>query len=257
MLSSRYFFLLVSALAFLLFLPTPLLAEDDQQELGEGRRVRDPDRYRTDQAGAIELRAGPYRPRVDAEFAGTATPFQDIFGTGSSVSFGVEGDWQALRIPHFGSFGPGFGISYVQYSAFALREADPSERSAQPTRFWMLPTYGVAVLRIDFLARDFSIPIVPYAKGGLALTLWNAVDPRQTTTEGLAGGGAETGTIAMVGGMLLLDFFAPQAAIDMDNSTGVNHAYLFGEWVLSDTSSFGNGLQTGVNTWQAGITLEF
>jgi hypothetical protein len=61
----------------------------------------------------------------------------------------------------------------------------------------------------------------------------------------------------MVGGMLLLDFFAPQQAIDMDNVTGVNHAYLFGEWMLSDVSGFGSGLQTGTNTWQVGLTLEF
>ncbi len=259
MLSLRCLPALASLLTFVAAAPAssaPASSKEEEKELG--RKVRDPERYRTDQHGAVELRIGPYRPRIDQEFAGAATPFQDIFGTSPSISVGLEGDWQALRIPHFGSLGPGVGFSYVQYTAYALRETNPSERSAQPTRLWMLPAFAVAVLRLDVFARDFSIPLVPYAKAGLALTLWEAKDAGRVSEEDNVGAqGIETGVQAMLGGMLLLDFFAPQAAIDMDNSTGVNHAYLFGEWMVSDVASFESGLQTGVNTWQVGLTLEF
>jgi hypothetical protein len=43
----------------------------------------------------------------------------------------------------------------------------------------------------------------------------------------------------------------------MDNSSGVNNAYLFGELWLSDINSFGTGMQVGTTTWVAGLTLEY
>lgn len=238
-------------------------SESDQSEPSDdtesrGRRVRDPNRFRSPQRWAVELRLGAYRPDIDSEFGGARTPFQDIFGTGPTVSVGFEGDWQALRIPHFGSLGPGIGIGYLSFSAPALLEADPSQRSAQPTTLWMLPLYAVGVLRLDVLSRDLSIPIVPYAKVGVGLTFWEGLDGGRTgEANGVSAQGAEIGYQGMLGAMLLLDFFAPQAAIDMDNATGVNHAYLFFEWLLSDISTFQTGLNTGTSSWQAGLALEF
>jgi hypothetical protein len=57
--------------------------------------------------------------------------------------------------------------------------------------------------------------------------------------------------------MLHLNPLAPQMAADMDNSTGVNDAYLFAEWWVSDVDSFGKGMQIGVNTWMVGVAIEF
>jgi hypothetical protein len=172
--------------------------------------------------------------------------------------FGLEGDWQAIRIPHFGTLGPGLQISFATFSQFALLEADPTQRSAQPTNSWFLPMSALAVLRIDVLAREVKIPLVPYFKLGGTMTLWETTDGTGVAVaNGVAGQGISTGFFGAAGLMILLNPIAPQTALDMDNSTGVNHAYLFGEWILSDVSSCDQGLETGDSTWQAGITLEF
>lgn len=235
-------------------------AEDDPNAPPErtSAPTYDPAKFRSNQYGALELRFGPYRPSVDAEFGGDATPFEDLFGTGPSVAFGLEADWQILRLPHLASLGVGLGWSFVNYSADSLRAADPSERLPHPSRLWLMPMHAVAVLRVDVFARELSIPIVPYAKGGFALGLWNASDAGETSFVGeVEGKGLETGLLFLVGGMLHLNWFAPQAALDMDNSTGVNHAYLFFEWMASDLDSFDSGMQLGTSTWVTGVAFEY
>lgn len=224
---------------------------------GAGREA-----YRSQQHGAVELRLGPYRPDVDAEFGGTATPFEDIYGSGETVMFGIEGDWQAVRIPHFGTLGPGLQASFAQFSQFALLEADPSQRSAQPTNIWFLPLSLVAVLRIDVLSRELKIPLVPYVKFGGTMTLWEARDGVGNAVYGsgdnaVAGQGISMGLTGAAGLMILLNPIAPQASLDLDNGTGVNNAYVFGEWYVSKVSSFESGLDTSASTWQAGVALEF
>lgn len=246
---------LIIPLFVLLGATRPAAATDDalKDTRSVGREA-----YRTKQHGAVEIRLGPYRPNVDDEFGGTATPFADIYGTGDTVMFGLEGDWQAIRIPHFGTLGPGLQVSFATFSQFALLEADPTQRSAQPTNTWFLPFSALAVLRIDVLAREVKIPLVPYLKVGGTMTLWETTDGVGVAeANGVGGQGISTGLFGAAGLMILLNPIAPQMALDMDNSTGVNNAYLFGEWILSDVSSFDQGLQTGDSTWQAGVTLEF
>lgn len=224
-----------------------------QDNRSEGRAA-----YRSKQHGAMEIRFGPYRPDIDEEFGGTATPFQDIYGTGETVMFGLEGDWQALRIPHFGTFGPGVQASFATFSQYALLESDPSQRSAQPTNMWFLPLSALAVLRVDVLYRELKVPLVPYIKFGATMTLWEATDGLGVSVvDEVAGQGISTGLTGAAGLMIALNPIAPQAALDMDNTTGVNSAYLFGEWMVSRVSSFEQGLETGDSTWQVGVTLEF
>ena len=220
--------------------------------------TRDPMEYRSDQNAALELRLGPYRPRVDEEFANGATPFSDIYGTGQNAMIGLEVDWQAVRIPHFGTFGPGVGLQFTTFSANAPFTNRPG-LSQQASSLWILPISALAVLRIDALHLDFDIPVVPYAKVGLTYALWEARDGGSTSLaqDGVEGAGASFGYQWHAGGMLVLDFFAPQTSVDMDNSTGVNHAYVFWEWMWSDVSSLGRGMQVGTSTWVAGIAIEF
>lgn len=237
----------------------PAHATDD---LLKGHRGAGREAYRSQQHGAVELRLGPYRPDVDAEFGGTATPFEDIYGTGETVMFGIEGDWQAIRIPHFGSFGPGLQASFAQFSQYALLESDPSQRSSQPTNIWFLPLSLVGVLRIDVLSRELKVPLVPYVKFGGTMTLWEARDGVGNAVYGsgddaVAGQGISTGLTGAAGLMILLNPIAPQASLDLDNGTGVNNAYVFGEWYVSKVSSFDSGLDTGDSTWLAGVALEF
>jgi hypothetical protein len=57
--------------------------------------------------------------------------------------------------------------------------------------------------------------------------------------------------------MLLLDFFDPDAALEVDNSVGVNNSYFFIEWYVSKLDGFdGSKMQVGTNTWMLGLALE-
>ena len=58
------------------------------------------------QAFALELRFGPYRPKIDDELP-AARPYESTFGTDKRLYMGFELDWQAVRIPFVGTLGPG------------------------------------------------------------------------------------------------------------------------------------------------------
>ncbi len=212
---------------------------------------------RTPQNAAVELRFAPYRPRIDSEFDG-ATPYEDSFGTKRVFSVGAEGSWQALRVPHFGSIGPGLGIHWFRRSGIAEFTSGDSG-SAHTNSIWILPMYAVGVLRVDVLAQDLHIPLVPYVKGGFAWALWESRDAGNVSVaeDGRKARGLETGLQFQAGLMLHLNPLHPQWAIDMDNSSGVNSSYLFLEWWMSDVNTFGSGMQVGTNTWTAGLAIEF
>lgn len=216
---------------------------------------------RSKQWAAFELRFGPYKPRVDSEFSGV-TPYEDAFGSKASFSVGFEGSFQALRIPYFGTLGPGLGIHWFRKSGIAQFEPGaPPEigESQHENSLWILPMYGVAVLRVDVLARELRFPLVPYAKGGFAWAFWESRDAGSVSVgdDGKKARGIETGLQAQLGLMFLLNPLAPQAAIDMDNHSGINNAYVFAELFLSDVDSFGSGMQVGAQTWFAGLALEY
>ncbi|NLE86235.1 MAG: hypothetical protein GX607_07545 [Myxococcales bacterium] len=238
---------------------------EDGEVIGASRSQRDlrrpgtPDlsAYRSDQFGAFELRFGPYVPDVDDEFDGRATPYEDLFGTSQRYSIGFEVDWQALRIPYLGSLGPGFSLGYTRSSGRAPFTSGEGF-SAETTSLWILPAAVLAVLRVDVLAQRFSIPLVPYAKVGFSYALWSigggdGVD----RYEGLVGRGAETGYQGAVGLMFWLNVLHPQSALDMDNATGINSSYVFGELFTSDIDSFGTGMQVGTTSWVVGLAFEF
>jgi hypothetical protein len=211
---------------------------------------------RSPQDYAFEVRLGRYLPNVDDEFSG-ATPFADTFGNSNRFLLGVELDWQAVRVPHFGSFGPGFGLGYTSASAGAPL-ADGTGRSQQETSLAVLPLYAVGVLRVDVLATDLKIPLVPYGKLGLGYALW-WVDVGDDTAKvgSVSGKGASFGWQFALGGMLQLDFLDRQSSITLDTTVGVNHSYVFAEWYRSDLSGFGSGtMQVGDNTWMAGLAFE-
>ena len=210
------------------------------------------------QNGALEVRFGPYIPRVDNSVSGT--PFKDTFGSSKRYMFGLEGDWQALRIPHLGSFGPGLGWGYTRATGRARLTERPDILSDEETALSIMPFYLVGVLRADVLMRVVGVPFVPYAKLGLGYALWWASDGGNTATQdGVSGKGISYGVQYALGGMLLLDFLDQQTARDADNSLGINHSYFFGEWYGSELDAFGSKsrLNVGANTWVLGLAIEF
>lgn len=205
---------------------------------------------------AVELRFGRYRPNVDSEF-GDNGPYQAIFGSDLRFQVGFEVDWQLLRIPNLGTFGPGLGVEITRSQGKAPLSDGSGEQSAQNTTLWVAPFYVVGVLRADVLARKTFVPLVPYAKAGASYALWWSSDG-----DGLAqaGGnkamGGSFGFQFALGVMLLLDVIDSADANAMDDATGVNNSYLFGEWYVSELDT-GDRMHVGTNTWAAGLAFEF
>jgi hypothetical protein len=211
------------------------------------------------QYGALEMRFGRYIPAVDSSISG-ATPFKDTFGDSSRYMFGLEGDWQMVRFPHLGTLGPGIGWGYTQASAPARLTADLTKVSGEQTALSVMPFYLVGVFRADVFARDFHVPLVPYAKLGIGYALWWATDAGNTSeVNGVSGHGSSYGPQYALGGMFLLNELDPQTARDADNSLGINNSYIFGEWYSSQLDGFGSKtrMNVGANTWFIGLAIEF
>lgn len=216
----------------------------------------------TSQDAAFEFRIGRYVPSIDSEFA-TARPYEETFGTKNRYSVGFELDWQAFRIPHLGTLGPAFGLSYTKISAQSFVASDPTHTlragEGETSSLTIFPMYVVGVLRADFLAREMKIPLVPYGKLGVGAAFWSIGNGGGTASiSGVDGKGLSYGPQFALGGMLLLDALDPVSAIEMDASTGVNNSYFFVEWYVSQLNGFGSGgqLQVGTNTWVLGLALE-
>ena len=208
--------------------------------------------------GAFEFRFSPYVPAVDREF-GSSTPYRDAFGKRPAWAFGIEGDWQIFHIPHVGSLGPAIAWHFLTRKGTAeFTDPNTTEESAHPQRFWAMPMYAAIVFRLSVLKKDFSIPLVPYAKLGFAANLWQARDAGSlSVANGVKARGLETGWTSALGLMVHLNPLSPQSAADMDASVGVNDAYLFAEWWYSDVDSFGKGMQVGASAVAAGLMIEF
>ncbi len=217
-------------------------------------------KHESSQWFAFEVRFAPYWPQIDSQPGLTGTPYKDIFGTMPRLLVSGEFDVQLLRIPHFGSLGPAFSFGYTQMSAPAPLADGSGKLSAENTNLEVFPMYLAAVLRIDVLMRDFHIPIVPYAKLGVATTIWRSFTDSGTSTYlGKQAFGATWGEQIALGGMLNLDWIDRASAVHLDEAAGINHTYLFGEWMLANLDNFGSssGLRVGPNTFCGGLAFEF
>lgn len=209
------------------------------------------------QHAAFELRFGPYDPKIDQNLA---TPvYADFFGDTNRYMFGFELDWQAWRAPYVGTVGLGFGWGYTQMSGTNkvefIPEGEATPNISQESTLNIMPVYGVGVVRIDTFARNFHVPIVPYAKFGLSWAFWWVNDGLGTAEDGgVKGRDVSVGYQAAIGGMFLLDIIDPQAAQSADNDSGVNNSYLFFEWSMSDYG--GDQMNVGSNNWVTGLAFE-
>ena len=220
-------------------------------------------RYASPQRFALELRFSPYVPQIDEEPGLRGKPYERTFGTMPRLMFGGEFDWQAFRIPHFGSVGPGLGIGYTNMSDTARLLRDNS-LSGDDTSLDIWSTYLAAVLRVDAPWRELSIPFVPYAKAGLGLGLWRAGNTGGTSeakvgTGTVSGKGYTFGTHVALGLALALDFLDRSSAINLDQAVGINNTYFYAEYYLSMLNGIGqtNPLRVGANTWAMGLAFEF
>jgi hypothetical protein len=206
---------------------------DEFGAYGMGRRGAQSE---SKQDSAFELRFGRYVPEVDSQLG--STPFRTTFGDDARYLFGFEADWQLLRIPHFGTLAPAFGWGLTKFGAMAPF-SDGSGVSKAETRIWIMPMYLVGVARADVFARDFNVPLVPYAKFGLGYGLWWSSDgDKSASADGMSGKGASYGLTYALGGMFLLDILDEDGAATADGITGINNSYIFAEWFRPQLNEF-------------------
>lgn len=215
---------------------------------------------------ALELRFGPYLPRVDSEFTNGEAPFQRYFGTTNRVAVGMEFDWLLLKVDRILRFGPGVGFMYTSIGADAFYGAGavehiPGERAnGQRTSLRVLPHWATAVLHLDALAQRTPIPLVFTAKLGVAEALWWTKDEPRTTraADGTIGRGRSYGAYYALGVQLDLGFLDSQRKRRLDSFTGINSIYFFGEFYALELNGFGAGgvMNVGDRSWVLGLAFD-
>jgi hypothetical protein len=227
--------------------------------------------YASPQHFEAELRFAPFTPAIDSDPSlHGATPYATVFGTSPRILVSAELDWQIFRFPHFGTLGPGLGVGYTAMSAPALFASPhgPTQTlvSGETTSLDIFPFDAVAVLRVDVLWRDVGIPIVPYLKAGLGMSLWRATNTLGTsvyttgTGQSVAGEGHSIGTHFAVGIGFNLNVLDEYAARSWDEAMGVNGTYLFAEYAREDLDGLGfqsDPLRVGGTSWNFGLAFEF
>jgi len=246
--------------AILLAAPRPSRAED--LDLAAKKD------YSSPQWLYFELKFGPYSPNIDDEFSNNKTPFQDLFGDGSSLMVGGELDVEIWR--KFGTLAIGGQIGYYSNSAQNFKDDSPdgktptdistAVRSAGESTLKLMPLALLAIYRFDLAADRWNIPIVPYAKFGLNYTFWwiTKGDGSGASAFGTDGNGGTFGWQLNLGAALRLDILEPQAAKMLDVELGINHTYIFFEFAYIRADGFGSSkaLNVGDVTYNGGIAFE-
>jgi hypothetical protein len=194
---------------------------------------------------------------VDEQVNGT--PYADTFGDSQRWFGGVEGDWQALRLKKTLSFGPGLAWAYTSSSGKGFLAS--GQRSGQESTLNIMPLLLGGVLRVDALAERTPVPLVPYAKLGLATALWWSNDGGETAQDdasGTDGSDFSYGYFGAAGIMLRLDFLDAEDANTARANSGIDHSYLFAEWNMSRLDGFGSAgsMDVGTDTWLIGLAAE-
>lgn len=244
------------ALALLLTSVAPAVAQI-------GGMVEEEHDYQSPRRFYFEFKMGPFAPDIDSEFDGPG-PFEHIFGDGSDIMFKWELDVQLWQ--GFGSLGIGAQVGYYTTSANPYLDdgsasgSTNATRSSSETSVTLLPLSLLAVYRFDWPAVTWGVPLVPYVKFGLNYTAWWIdVDGETASVDGDDAAGGSIGWQFNAGAALLLDVLEPSAAKNLDVELGINHTYLFFEFVHVQADGFGSetSLSVGDTSWNAGIAFEF
>ena len=140
-------------------------------------------------------------------------------------------------------------------------ETNPYVRSGDETSLSILPVVLQLVYRWDWAALSYSVPLVPYVKFGLVYAFWwiENADGVAELADGQSAYGGTIGYQLNAGLAIMLDFLEPSAAKTMDAELGINHSYIFCEFVHSQVRwGLSNRMYLGVPaSFLAGLAFEF
>ncbi|MCA9720508.1 MAG: hypothetical protein KC468_37950, partial [Myxococcales bacterium] len=251
-------------------------------------------KYESPQRFAVELKFGPYLPNIDRNYTGNRQfgSYDLIFGKTDAIGntvdspskafmFGLGFEWQFFNPGRIGPLGLGFTFSFFRDRANAIYKdyqaiyaesgtvtkddllpGDTSIRStADSIVFNGIPLALQLVFRFELLADRLRVPIVPYAKGGVAYAFWwskGSDGEISVNATGQPARGGSWGYQINAGGMLRLDFLEGESHT-LDRQLGINHTYLFGEFQFSQIDNFGqaDAVSMGDTTFFVGLAMEF
>ena len=225
---------------------------------------------------AIEIKFGPYLPDVDRNYTGSGFgPYAAIYGKTDSngVTIGqpkrgvysvLSFEWQFFNAAGPISIGTTLGLFRDTANAIIAEpvpDGDYTRSSADKTSFTVIPITLLLGYRFELLADRFRIPLVPYARAGIAHGFWVEKKGKKLTTNdaGEQSRGGSWGWQANLGLMLRLDFIERATSVDLDRFTGINHTYVFGEYQFSRLNNFGanTAMSVGADTFMIGLAAEF
>ena len=205
----------------------------------------------------LELKFGPFKPDIDKEFNGKASPFKTVMGNKTLLMTQFEYDYEFFT--RFGIIAMGATIGYSRAKGSARLQDD--KPSNDTTTMHMIPLSLSAIYRFDWAAQKHNVPLVPYVKAGFDYYIWwitNAVGSVSKSRDGSVGQGGTFGGHVTFGLAFLLDFLAPSMATTFDNNMGVNNTYIFAEYCLSFINDFGSSSSFDLSskTFLFGISFE-
>jgi len=216
----------------------------------------------SERGGSFQLQVTGYRPNIDAEFGGTAGPYQQIFGTGRSLMFQLHAARSLFT--KYGALDLGAGIGWSSKTGKGLRlDGTPSSDN---TSLRILPLTLSLTYRMDWFVEHGGFPLVPYARFALERWQWwvtnGSGSTARTLTDNRSGSGATNGWSGALGVAFLLDILDPGMAREMDRDLGINHTYLFLEGVRTKVDDFGSKKSWDLSndkslTWSGGILFAF
>ena len=210
----------------------------------------------------LELKFGPYRPNIDDAFSGSKTPYRDYFGDDSFLLSAVQFEVEFYQ--DAGTLSAGVGMAFGSVSGTG-KLADGSA-SSESTDLFLMPLNLSLSYHLDIFAEWWSVPLVPFVRGGFDYVVWWTTDGLGDVSDWAASQNASTkvgyggvwGWHVGGGLKLLLDVMAPGMAKTFDTEIGVNNSYLFAEVVhlVADDFGAGDSLKLGDTTFLFGLAFQ-
>jgi hypothetical protein len=168
--------------------------------------------------GAVEVGVGSYRPSIDSELGGTASPYSDVFGSRPGPMFRLGISWAVWTA---GPLQLELGLRTGFFHASGKGRLEDGTASDDDTTFNVLPTGGTLTGRLE-LTR-YHVPLEPYVRLGLERYSWWVTDGSGK----IAHRGATHGWSAAAGLALPLSALDPVSAAQLDAETGINDLLLY------------------------------
>jgi uncharacterized protein (TIGR03382 family) len=184
--------------------------------------------------GSFALRLEWYRPAIDAEFGGAATPFALSIGEGRAPMYRAE--WARELDLGGGALELGAGAGYYRATGrgLYLDETGAWARSGDSTALTLVPLSVFAGGRLTLLRR-FGVPLEPYARISLARYEWWTTGTSQATVHGATSGYALTAGLA-----LRLDDLDPGSARELAREAGIRGTAITVDLSRSGIDDFGS-----------------